>query len=301
MRAGGLLRRDLEPDVQPQSAAPGASAMIGERLSPANFHRLAQLVHDHSGIKMPPSKKTMLEGRLRRRMRAHRLNDVNAYCRYLFEENGLESELVHVIDAVTTNKTEFFREPSHFAFVTDRCLPGFLAEGRRVIRAWSAAASIGAEAFTLAMVFEAFCAEHRGLDYRILGTDLSTEVLRQAVRGIYPEAMIAPVPPALRQRYLMRARLAERREVRIAPQLRAKTAFARLNLMDERYPAPDDMDLIFCRNILIYFDKPTQAAVLRRLCAHLRPGGYLFLGHSESLLGVDLPVTAVGNTVFQRV
>jgi chemotaxis methyl-accepting protein methylase/HPt (histidine-containing phosphotransfer) domain-containing protein len=211
-----------------------------------------------------------------------------------------ESEHVHLIDAVTTNKTEFFREPSHFDFVTQECLPQIVAEGQRSIRAWSAAASIGAEAYTLAMVFEEFCADHPGLDYAILGTDLCSEVLRQAVKGIYPEAMIEPVPVALRERYVLSGRQSGRREVRIAPQLRAKAAFARLNLMDERYPVADDMDIIFCRNILIYFDKPTQAAVLRRLCSHLRPGGYLFLGHSESLLGVELPVTVVANTVFQR-
>lgn len=280
--------------------APEVSRSGDDHLTHTNFRRLAELIHDYSGIKMPPSKKTMLEGRLRRRVRARGMSGVNAYCRYLFEDGGLETELVHLMDAVTTNKTEFFREPAHFDFVTQRCLPAIAAEGRRVIRAWSAAASMGAEAYTLAMVFEEFCAERRGMDYSILGTDLCTEVLKIAVRGVYPEAMIDPVPAALRQKYVMRSLQAARREARITPELRAKASFGRLNLMDERYPVVDDMDIIFCRNILIYFDKPTQAAVLRRLCSHLRPGGYLFLGHSESLLGVDLPVTAVASTVFQR-
>lgn len=283
--------------VESAAEAPGP---FDEHLSHTNFRRLAELIHDYSGIKMPPSKKTMLEGRLRRRVRARRLGGVNAYCRYLFDEAGIETELVHLIDAVTTNKTEFFREPAHFDFVTQRCLPAFAAEGRREIRAWSAAASMGAEAYTLAMVFEEFCAERRGLDYSILGTDLCTEVLKIAVRGVYPEGMIEPVPPALRQKYVLRSRQPARREARIVPELRAKAAFGRLNLMDARYPVADDMDMIFCRNILIYFDKQTQAAVLRRLCSHLRPGGWLFLGHSESLLGVDLPVTAVASTVFRR-
>ena len=272
-----------------------------ERLSPANFRRLAQFVQAYSGIKMPPTKKTMLEGRVRKRVRACGRRDVNDYCRFLFDEDGFETELIHLIDAVTTNKTEFFREPSHFDFLARTILPKFATEGRRVVRAWSAAASMGAEAYTLAMVLEDFCAERGGMDYSILGTDLSTQVLGQALRGVYPAAMIQPVPAAMRQRYVLSSRNHARREVRIAPQLRAKAAFGRLNLMDEKYPVSDDMDLIFCRNILIYFDKPTQAAVLRRLCSHLRPGGYLFLGHSESLMGVELPVRAVASTVFERI
>jgi chemotaxis protein methyltransferase CheR len=271
-----------------------------ERLTAANFKRLAQFVQAYSGIKMPPTKKTMLEGRIRKRVRARGRRDVNDYCRFLFDEDGFESELIHLIDAVTTNKTEFFREPSHFDVLARKILPKFADEGRRTIRAWSAAASMGAEAYTLAMVLEDFCAEHGGMDYSILGTDLCTQVLAQAVRGVYPTSMIQPVPAAMRQRYVLTSRNPANREVRIAPQLRARAAFGRLNLMDEQYPVPGDMDLIFCRNILIYFDKPTQAAVLRRLCSHLRPGGWLFLGHSESLLGVDLPVTAVASTVFRR-
>ncbi len=150
------------------------------------------------------------------------------------------------------------------------------------------------------MVLEEFCAANRGWDYSILGTDLCTQVIGQAVAGRYPEAMIAPVSPRLRQRYVMRGREQAAGEVRIAPRLRAKLAFGRLNLMDEAYPVERDMDLIFCRNILIYFDKPTQAGVLSRLCEHLRPGGYLFLGHSESLVGIDLPVEQIASTVFRR-
>lgn len=273
----------------------------GERLSPANFKRLAQFVQAYSGIKMPATKKTMLEGRIRKRTRACGRRDLNDYCRWLFEDGGVETELVHLIDAVTTNKTEFFREPAHFDYLVRAILPRFAQEGRRTIRAWSAAASMGAEAYTLAMVLEDFCAERSGMDYSILGTDLCTQVLAQAVRGVYPASMVESVPASMRQRYVMTSRNHARREVRIAPQLRAKAAFGRLNLMDEAYPVPGDMDLILCRNILIYFDKPTQAGVLRRLCSHLRPGGYLFLGHSESLMGVELPVRAVASTVFQRV
>ncbi|HWU81672.1 MAG TPA: CheR family methyltransferase [Caulobacter sp.] len=281
-----------------QAVAPQAHE--NEQLSARNFQRLSTFIQDYSGIKMPANKRTMLEGRLRRRMRATRINDVNAYCHYLFEENGLDGEAIHLIDAVTTNKTEFFREPAHFEFLATKGLPALAAKGKHEIKIWSSACSTGAEPYTIAMVLDEFCEKHRGVDYSILCTDICTEVLDQAVAGRFSEQMIEPVSMARRQRYLMRARDAGRNEVRVKPHLRAKLAFARLNLMDDAYPIETDVDIIFCRNILIYFDKPTQAKVLTRLCNHLAPGGYLLLGHSESIVGIDLPVVQIANTVFQK-
>lgn len=271
-----------------------------EQLSARNFKRLAEFIHGYSGIKMPANKRTMLEGRLRRRMRATRIADVNDYCRYLFEDDGMSAEVIHLIDAVTTNKTEFFREPAHFQFMARQGLPALAAAGRREIKIWSSACSTGAEPYTIAMVMDEFCQARRGLDYSILCTDICTEVLDQAIAGIFSEQMIEPVQLERRQRYVMRAKDQSSGWVRIAPRLRAKLSFARLNLMDDAYPIDTDLDIVFCRNILIYFDKPTQAQVLSRLCDHLRPGGYLFLGHSESIVGIDLPVVQIANTVFQK-
>lgn len=286
--------------LQLADSAADADSLASDQLSSRNFKRLAELIHGYSGIKMPVNKRTMLEGRLRRRMRATRIPSLNAYCHFLFEEEGLDHEIIHLIDAVTTNKTEFFREPAHFQFLTDKALPALAKNGRRVIKAWSAACSTGAEPYTLAMLLEEHRRANRRQDYSILCTDLCTEVLGQAVVGVFSEAMIEPVEMELRRRYVMRARDASRNHVRIAPELRAKLSFARLNLMDDAYPVENDMDLVFCRNILIYFDRPTQEKVLGRLCDHLRPGGHLFLGHSESIGGFDLPVVQVANTVFQR-
>jgi len=270
-------------------------------LSDKNFRRMAELIHGYSGIKMPPGKRTMLEGRLRRRVRITGAASLDDYCRRLFEEDGLDAELVDLMDVVTTNKTEFFREPAHFDFLRDRGLAMLLAADRKTLKAWSAASSIGAEAYTLAMVIEEHLArDRRRGDYSILCTDLCTEVLEAAIAGVYPAAMIEPVPMELRRKYLMRARDRDRGVVRITPELRSRLFFSRLNLMDDSYPVDDDMDMIFCRNILIYFDKPTQDRVLRKLCGHLRPGGMLFLGHSESVVGIDLPVKQIASTVFQR-
>lgn len=283
--------------MQPQAHAIMAAE---DGLSARNFARLAEYIYAYSGIKMPLSKKTMLEGRLRRCARNAGAASLDDYCDYLFDRQGLEAEIVPLFDAVTTNKTDFFREPAHFDFLTSNALPALVSEGRTKLKVWSSACSTGAEAYTLAMVFEEFARGGPRLDYATLGTDLSTRVLEQARAGIFAEAMIEPVPQDLRRRYLMSARDSQRGEVRIVPRVRAKHSFARLNLMDATYPVDRDMDIIFCRNVLIYFDKATQEKVLTRLCSHLREGGYLFLGHSESLAGVSLPVTAVANTVFQR-
>jgi len=283
-----------------RQAALAQQAPEVEQLSARNFQRLSTFIQDYSGIKMPANKRTMLEGRLRRRMRANRIDDVNAYCRYLFEEDGLASETIHLIDAVTTNKTEFFREPAHFDFLVSKGLPALAAKGKREIKIWSSACSTGAEPYTIAMIMDEFCERQRGVDYSILCTDICTEVLDQAISGRFQEPMIEPVSMPRRQRYVMRSRDPGSNLVRIIPELRSKLSFARLNLMDEAYPIETDLDIVFCRNILIYFDKPTQAKVLQRLCNHLSPGGYLFLGHSESIVGIDLPVVQIANTVFQK-
>jgi chemotaxis protein methyltransferase CheR len=271
-----------------------------DHLGRRDFARLSAFIYENAGIKMPSSKATMLEGRLRRRVRATGTETISNYCDWFFKDGHRDGELVHLINAVTTNKTDFFREPRHFDHLREVALPALLAGGRRNIRAWSAACSNGAEPYTMAMVIDTFAAQHGGPEYAILATDLDTEMLEVARRGIYPAEMVAPVPSPMRQRYVLAAKAAKRNDVRIAPALRGAISFARHNLIDERYDIGQPMDLIFCRNVLIYFDKPTQEHVVRRLVDRLRPGGYLYLGHSESIAGIDLPLQSVANTVFQR-
>lgn len=271
-----------------------------DHISRRDFERLARFIYGYSGIKMPPTKATMLEGRLRRRLRACGFSGFAAYCAYLFEEDGLDAEAIYLIDAVTTNKTDFYREPNHFRYMLDEALPRYAGDGVNRLRIWSSACSTGAEPYTIAMVMEEFVAAGNRMDYKILATDLSTEVLETARMGVYPRDMVAPVPPAQRARHVMQPRDRNSSEIRIHPRLRARVAFARLNLMDDRYPVGEPMHMIFCRNVLIYFDKPTQAKVLSRLCDCLVPGGYLFIGHSESAAGMNLPVAQVANTVFRK-
>lgn len=270
-----------------------------DHLSADRFNRLAALIYDETGIKMPRTKATMLEGRLRRRLRDTGTATLNAYCDLLFADPSANGEIDHLINAVTTNKTDFFREPGHFDFLANTVLPTMMKQGRRRIRTWSAACSTGAEPYTMAMVLDRF-AEANRMEYGILATDIDTEVLETARRGIYPAEQVDPVPSVMRQRYVAASTDRRAAKVRIAPELRSAIGFARLNLMDTHYPVGEPMDIIFCRNVLIYFDKPTQEAVVRRLCDCLRSGGYLFLGHSESIAGMDLPVKTVSYTVFER-
>ena len=263
---------------------PGAGNL--DHLSDAHFRALAEVIESHVGIKMPISKRTMVEGRLRRRVRALGLATVNDYAAHIFERGHLEKEMTDLIDCVTTNKTDFFREPAHFDFLREIAVPALLAAraGRpRQLKIWSAACSNGAEVYTLAMVLHDMAGAKRLFNYFILGTDISRDVLKEARSGIYPSELFAPVPEALRMRYVMVAKESRRGLARIAPELRAHTGFANLNLMDASYPVDTDVDIIFCRNVLIYFDKPTQQAVVARLVSHLRPGGFLILGHSESM------------------
>ncbi|KTT74642.1 CheR family methyltransferase [Sphingomonas endophytica] len=276
--------------------APGGEDVLARR----DFDRIARYIYDEAGIRLPPAKMTMIEGRLRRRVRATRRASLNDYCAWLFDANHLVDEKEHLLNAVTTNKTDFFREPKHFDYLEDTALPMLRDEGYKRLRVWSAACSTGAEPYTLAMVLDNFARERGGPDFGILATDLDTEVLATARRGVYASAMVEPVPAKLRSRYVLRSRDRQRDDVRIVPELRSAVGFARMNLMDESYPVGDPMDIIFCRNVLIYFDKPTQQAVVRRLANCLRPGGLMFLGHSESIAGFDLPLTAVANTVFKR-
>lgn len=276
-----------------------------DRLSEADFKRISALIGREVGIKLPPAKRLMVEGRLRRRIRGLGLTSFSAYGDHLFRQGGLESELPYLINAVTTNKTDFFREPEHFELMEKMMVPNLLNARRNermpLLKVWSAASSTGAEAYTAAMVLADICAQRRDFRFALLGTDISTDVLEQGRRAVYPADQIAPVPPPKQSRYLMFARQAgSRPEVRIVPELRRLVRFQRLNLMDDTYPFDRDVDIILLRNVLIYFEKPDQEAVINRLVSHLRPGGYLLLGHSESMIGTSVTMRQVAPAVFQK-
>ena len=272
------------------------------RLSAVGFQQFCAFITRELGIKMSDAKLPMLQSRLQRRPRELRLPSLEAYREHLFNTPAGAEELVHFIDAVTTNKTDFFREPQHFTLLTERALPQLDPDPARPWHAkvWCAGCSSGEEPYTLAMVLAEHGRIRSDFDFSILATDVSSRMLEHATRAIYAADRIAPVAASLRTRYLLKSRDQTRQEVRIVPALRSKVTFHRLNFMDGDYGVRDTFDVIFFRNVMIYFDKPTQEAVINKLCRHLRPGGYLFVGHSESLGGLQIPVQPVATAVYRK-
>ena len=204
-----------------------------------------------------------------------------------------------MIDEVTTNKTDFFREPAHFKFLVDKALPELIRR-KRSVTVWSAGCSTGEEPYTLAMVLKDYGDSIPGFGFLILATDISTAVLEKAQRAIYEEEKVIPVPAEFKRRYLLKSKDRARKVVRITPELRASVRFRRLNFMDNDFGFREPMDIIFCRNVIIYFDKPTQEKLLNRFCRHLAPGGYVFMGHSEALIDMKVPLVPVAPTVYRK-
>ena len=274
-----------------------------EVISSRDYSRLRELVYDQAGINLGSEKKTMLEGRIRRRLKDLAIHSYAEYCDYLFSREGLRDELVHLIDVVTTNKTDFFREPRHFEFLTATAVPEFLAANaaRRPLLVWSAACSTGEEPYTLAMVLSEYGLTHPGFAFRIIATDISTTVLKRAGLGIYSTDAVRPVPQNLKVKYFMRGRERSFERVRVVPELRRLVEFRRLNFMDSDYGMQERFDVIFCRNVIIYFDRPTQERILRKLAHCLTPDGYIFVGHAETLHDMNLPLVPVAPALYRRV
>ena len=273
-----------------------------EAISNSDFGRLRSFIYAQSGINLNIDKKTMLELRIKRRLKSLNLASFSEYCEYLFGHQGQKEEIVHFLDVVTTNKTDFFREPDHFEYLTKTALPELVARiGRdRQVLVWSAGCSTGEEPYTLAMVMNEFGLANPDFQFKVLATDLSTTVLKKATMGIYSEEVVRPVAPDLRRRYFMRSRDRNSNLVRVVPELRRLVEFRRLNFKDADYGMTEKADMIFCRNVIIYFDRATQEEILQKLTQHLSPGGYCFVGHSETLHGMDLPLLPVAPALYRR-
>ncbi len=278
------------------------SEKLYTELNPKNFERLKQFVYDECGIKLPPAKKTMLEVRLRKRLKAHGLTSFNDYCDFLFETLGTNDEKVKMIDLVTTNKTDFYREPKHYDFMNGVVLPHFLKlQPRKTLNLWSAACSTGEEPFTLAIELKEFQERNKEFSFSIIATDISTEVLSKANSAIYAGERILPVRSELKRKYFMRSKDPLKDVYRVVPELRKTVTFGRFNFMEKNWNINQKFEIIFCRNVLIYFDKATQEKVVAKLCDQLITGGFLFLGHSETVLNMNLPLVQVASSVYQKI
>lgn len=286
--------------ASPSIERPRAFGPLSDRM----FQRFSAFIQTELGIKMPAAKRTMLQARLQKRLRKLGMANFEDYYEFVFSPEGQRTELPNLIDAVTTNKTDFFRESQHFQYLTVRVLPelmrDFGAGIERPARFWSAGCSTGEEPYTLAMVLGEFRLHHPRFRFSILGTDISGEVLRTAAAGIYAHDKVAPVPLPLRKRYLLKSRDAKKDLVRVVAELRDLVEFRRVNFMSRDLGIRSVMDVVFCRNVLIYFDRDNQEAILNRICSHLMPGGYLFTGHSETLNGLDVPLVQAASTVYRK-
>lgn len=270
------------------------------KISDAEFQQLREFIHSHTGIALSDHKRALVYARLARRLRHHELETFAEYYELLTERDPEGRELVEMINCITTNKTDFFREPHHFKFLKERVLPEIHARGARRVRLWSAGTATGEEAYTLGMtVCEAFPLME-AWDIRILATDIDTRVLAHAERGEYSLEQAERIPQPLLQRYFFQGSGQNAGHVQVKPRLRDIIRFRRLNLIDDPWPMQGLFDVILCRNVIIYFDRATQRRLIERFTRMLRAGGYLMLGHSESLIDPTGKLRHISQSVYQH-
>lgn len=269
------------------------------KLNNKDFARLCESITGEFGIKIPDAKKIMLQSRLQKRIDDLGYSNFPDYIEYVFSKNGMKEEVLHMIDAVSTNKTDFFREREHFDYLVNTLLPDLCPDGKREsLKFWSAGCSSGEEPYSLAMVLAEYRIGNPLIDFLVYGTDISASVLKTANQAMYKVDRIDAIPLELRTKYFLRSKNREDKKAKIVPELREKVAFSRLNLIDEYYPTPFVFDVVFCRNVLIYYERHMQEKIILKLCSRIRQGGYLFLGHSESIAGLNVPLKHVQPAIF---
>ena len=278
-----------------------ANGQTAPLMTDKELKQFSEFIYSELGIKITQTKKTMLQARLQRRLRTLNMRSYGQYLEYLQSLKGLEVELPQMVDAVTTNTTSFFREPKHFEYLSQIILPQWQKKHPgRTFAVWNAGCSSGEEPYTTAMTLMDYHERVSPLRFTIVATDISTDILKKAARAVYEDEKIGTIPVEFRRKYLLRSKDRSRRMVRIIPELRDTVSFRRLNFMDD-FQFREKMNLIFCRNVMIYFDKKTQNELVQKFCNHLEPGGYLFIGHSESLAGTDLPLKQLAPATYMRI
>jgi chemotaxis protein methyltransferase CheR len=283
----------------PPQAPPGASLVLPDR----EFEIIRQMVKAQTGISLSLHKRDLVISRLAKRLRTLGLDSFTQYIEYLRADSE-GGELVHMINRITTNKTDFFRERHHFQFLHDKLLPSLVADGeksgQRVLRAWSAGCSSGEEPYSIVITLNEFFANRPGWDYKLLATDLDTVMLEKASRGEYDPALLEPVGKALLGKYFDRQGRSEGASYKAKPSLRQVITFRKFNLMHPEYPLKVPLDFVFCRNVLIYFDMEDKISILTKFHRVLKPGGHIFVGHSESLMMVKDLFRFVDTTVYRK-
>jgi len=265
------------------------------------FQRISRLVYDQCGINLTEGKRELVKARLGKRIRNGPFRSFQDYYEYVLNDDTGQ-ELIQLLDSITTNFTFFFREPSHFDYLRKEILPNLTDRGRddkRFLRVWSAACSTGEEPYSIAITLLEAIGHPFLWDLSILATDISTKVIRAAQTGIFPKERIRSVPPPLIKKYFLRGEGSWKDYVKVKEEVRKLVQFRRLNLM-EPFDHPEPFDCIFCRNVMIYFDKKAQSTLVNRLYECLKEGGYLLIGHSESLTGISHPFKYVRPAIYKK-
>jgi len=278
--------------MQQQNAYPGAVSSSNKPLSPEEFKWISRYLHEQTGIVLNDGKQSLVMGRLEKRLRHHCLNTYGEYFR-LLGTPGREVETTLAIDLLTTNETYFFREPKHFEFLHQKVLPNH--PRGRPLRIWSAASSSGEEAYTIAMTLAESFPDG---NWEVIGTDISTRVLEKAGRGLYPLSAAEKIAPRLLKKYCRKGKDEYDGFFLLSKALRSRVRFQYANLM-ENLPALGQFDVIFLRNVMIYFDQPTKQRLVAKALETLKPGGYFIISHSETLTGVNSQLKIVQPSVYQ--
>ena len=270
------------------------------KFSEMDFYLLQQLVLRHTGISLSERKQDLVYGRLSRRLRVLHMDDFHEYCNLI--DDGHEDELEHFVNAITTNLTSFFRENHHFEHLKNIIIPELIkskAHSRR-LRIWSAGCSSGEEPYSIAIALREAIPHIDSWDVKILATDLDSNVIANAVKAIYPMDRVADLAESRLKKWFQKGTGQHKDMVRVVPSVRKLISFRHLNLINE-WPMKGPIDMIFCRNVVIYFDKHTQIKLFERYANIMSPGGHLFIGHSESLRQVTERFELLGNTIYKKI
>jgi chemotaxis protein methyltransferase CheR len=269
----------------------------------SDYDFIRDLVYSHSRINLGPDKRELVSARLGKRLRATNITSISDYCRFLQQKESGD-ELAHLIDAISTNHTFFFREPQHFEFLTKTLVPEM--EARRAtakwpsFNVWSAASSSGEEPYSIAIALLEYFGNRSTWPWRIEATDISHKILQKARVGVYREDAVSKASPSVIRTHFQKGFGPQDGNYRVKPHVQECVTFRQLNLLEGTPPFNEPFQLIFCRNVMIYFDRPTQEELVARLTRQLVPGGYLFVGHSESLSGVKHTLETIKPAIYRR-
>lgn len=275
--------------------------LFSNELGDNEFALLRDIVFKESGINLADRKKAMMQSRLIKRLRLLKLNSYEKYCEYLI--NNYEDEIINFINCITTNKTDFFREPRHFEFIKNKAMPE-LEKKKRSIRIWSAGCSTGEEPYSIAITIAEYL-RNKGVsaisdNIKILATDIDTNVLKTGIAGIYKEESLENIDPQIAGRYFLIQKNESGRQIVVRDSIKNTVRFKRLNLLDDVFPMKGKFDFIFCRNVIIYFDKKTRDELIRKFYDYLEDDGYFFAGHSENLSNISNKYRLIGNTIYRK-